>query len=55
MAHPFLLMQSRDPLDPMRGHEVECFADTLSVALSDVHVMNMMDRTPTKKDRKSVV
>ena len=50
MAHPFLLMQSRDPLDPMRGHEVECFADTLGVALSDVHVVDMMDRTPTKKE-----
>ena len=28
---PYLLLQSRDPGDPMREHEVLCFASSLGV------------------------
>jgi len=53
MAHPFLLMQSRDPLDPMRGHEVECFAGAMGVELSDVHVVDLIDRVPTAAELRA--
>jgi len=47
MRNPFLLMQSRDPTDPMREHEVECFAQSLAVGKGGVHVVDMQQRVPT--------
>ena len=47
MRHPYLLLQSRDATDPMREHEVECFASGLGVPVKSIHVVDMLDRVPT--------
>ncbi len=47
MRRPFLLLQSRDATDPMRDHEVECFARGLGVGEGDIRVVDMLAGTPT--------
>jgi GMP synthase (glutamine-hydrolysing) len=50
MRNPFLLLQSRDALDPMRNHEVECFATSLGVAKASIAVVDMQQRVPTNDE-----
>src|SRR5262245_55888710 len=50
MRNRFLLMQSRDALDPMRDHEVECFAQSLSIAKQGISVVDMQQRVPTREE-----
>jgi GMP synthase (glutamine-hydrolysing) len=45
---PYLLLQSRDPGDPMRDHEVECFATSLGVPRGAVEVVDMLATTPSR-------
>ena len=47
MRNPYLLLQSRDPTDPMRDHEVLCFAAGLGVSRAGIHVVDMLARVPT--------
>jgi GMP synthase (glutamine-hydrolysing) len=47
---PYLLLQSRDPGDPMREHEVMCFAASLGVAPGGIHVVDMLARVPTRHE-----
>jgi GMP synthase (glutamine-hydrolysing) len=44
---PYLLLQSRDPGDPMREHEVECFAVSLGVPRGGIDVVDMLAGTPS--------
>ena len=46
---PYLLVQCRDPGDPMREHEVECFERALSAGTGDarVGVVDALARVPT--------
>jgi GMP synthase (glutamine-hydrolysing) len=44
---PWLLLQSRDPGDPMKDHEVVCFARSLGVPRGSIRVVDMLARTPT--------
>jgi GMP synthase (glutamine-hydrolysing) len=53
MRNRFLLMQSRDALDPMREHEVECFAQSLSIAKQGISVVDMQQRVPTPQELTS--
>jgi len=46
----YLLMQSRDPGDPMRDHEVACFASSLGVAKGGIAVVDLLDRVPTRDE-----
>jgi GMP synthase (glutamine-hydrolysing) len=50
MKNPFLLLQSRDALDPMRAHEVECFAASLGIPKSSIAVVDMLQRVPTREE-----
>src|SRR5262245_41058039 len=43
---PYLLLQSRDPGDPMKDHEVECFAVSLGVPRGGIEVVDMLAGTP---------
>ena len=47
-SSPFLLLQSRDPGDPMRDHEVQCFASSLGVARGGISVVDMLADTPPR-------
>src|SRR5262245_5535847 len=53
MPNRFLLMQSRDALDPMRDHEVECFASSLAIARRGIAVVDMQQRVPTREELAS--
>jgi len=53
MRNPYLLMQSRDATDPMREHEVECFAQSLSIAPGGIRVVDMLQRVPTGEELAS--
>jgi GMP synthase (glutamine-hydrolysing) len=46
-SKPYLLLQSRDPGDPMRDHEVECFAMSLGVPRGGIEVFDMLAGTPS--------
>jgi GMP synthase (glutamine-hydrolysing) len=46
----YLLLQSRDPGDPMREHELLCFASSLGVARGGIGVVDMLARTPTRAE-----
>jgi len=50
MPRRYLLMQSRDPGDPMREHEVECFASSLGVARGGIAVVDLLARAPTREE-----
>lgn len=49
-AAPYLLLQSRDPGDPMREHEVQCFASSLGAASGGIAVVDMLDRVPSRDE-----
>lgn len=53
MRTPFLLLQSRDATDPMRAHEIECFASSLGVAPSGLGVVDMLARVPSGDELRS--
>lgn len=53
MRNPYLLMQSRDPTDPMREHEVLCFAQTLGIAVGGIRVVDLLERVPTAEELSS--
>ena len=46
----YLLLQSRDPGDPMREHELLCFASSLGVARGGITVVDMLDRVPRRAE-----
>jgi GMP synthase (glutamine-hydrolysing) len=47
---PYLLLQSRDPGDPMREHEVECFRSTLAMGPDELVVVDALERVPSKEE-----
>lgn len=47
---PYLLLQSRDPADPMRAHEVECFRAALGAKDGEVRVVDVLARLPTRDE-----
>lgn len=49
-ARPYLLLQCRDASDPMREHEVRCFATTLAAAVKRIHVVDMLARVPAPEE-----
>ncbi len=50
MAIPkFLLLQMRDPDDPMRVHEVECFADKLGCPEENILVHDLISSRPSQR------
>ena len=53
MRRSFLLLQSRDATDPMRAHEIACFASSLGVVGRDIDVVDMLARTPTRDELRS--
>src|SRR5207253_569260 len=46
----YLLLQSRDPDDPMREHELLCFASALGVARGGINVVDMLARVPERRE-----
>ena len=44
---PYLLLQSRDPGDPMKPHEVVCFTRALAAGIGGVRVVDVLERAPT--------
>ena len=46
---PYLLLQSRDPGDPMREHEVQCFASSLGVPPGGISVADMLAEPPSRE------
>jgi GMP synthase (glutamine-hydrolysing) len=43
----FLLLQTRNPHDPMRSQEVRCFARALSCKPDDIRVVDLLSRWPS--------
>ena len=50
MRRPFLLLQARNHDDPMLAHEVGCFADAMGLELTDLRVVNAVERLPTRAE-----
>ncbi|MHC5023848.1 MAG: type 1 glutamine amidotransferase [Planctomycetota bacterium] len=46
----YLLLQVRDDGDPMRGHEVRCFAEALLCRPEQIHVFDLLTRCPTVRE-----
>ncbi len=46
----FLLLQARNPGDPMAAHEVDCFADALSVAQGQITAWDLLSGVPGKRE-----
>ena len=46
----YLLLQSRDPGDPMREHEAECFRTALGAGRGEVGVIDALERVPTREE-----
>lgn len=49
-TRPLLLLQARNPDDPMRAHEVQCFAEALAIAPEALIVVNGLERLPTRAE-----
>jgi GMP synthase (glutamine-hydrolysing) len=47
---PYLLLQSRDPGDAMREHEVDCFLRALDAEAADLRVVDALVRVPTEAE-----
>ena len=47
---PLLLLQCRNPDDPMRQHEIECFVWHSGVARDAISVINVPERMPDRED-----
>jgi GMP synthase (glutamine-hydrolysing) len=47
---PFLLIQSRDPEDLMRGHEVACFCKAMGIRADELRVVDALERLPTQAE-----
>jgi GMP synthase (glutamine-hydrolysing) len=56
MSQPtrFLLLQVRNPDDPMREHEVQCFMRTLSAERAQIQVFDLLSACPTPDDLAQV-
>ena len=52
MTHPlhFLLLQVRDPDDPMREHEVQCFSRSLRCDRDQIRVFDLLSGVPTEPE-----
>jgi len=46
----YLLLQVRNPDDPMRGHEVGCFARALRTEPARIHTFDLLTGTPTASE-----
>jgi GMP synthase (glutamine-hydrolysing) len=53
-ASPFLLLQSRDPGDAMRRHEVECFVRALGISPGELSVTDVLERVPDARELRDV-
>jgi GMP synthase (glutamine-hydrolysing) len=49
-APRYLLLQVRNPDDPMRGHEVDCFLRALQAEQSQMQVFDLLGGCPTPAD-----
>lgn len=47
---PFLLLQARRPLDPMRDHEHGCFADAMGLDRDELRTLDVVRNAPTAGD-----
>ena len=52
MTHPlhFLLLQVRDPDDPMREHEVQCFSRSLRCDRDQIRVFDLLSGVPSEPE-----
>lgn len=46
----YLLLQVRNPDDPMRGHEIECFARELQCPTSNILIEDLLTRAPSRDE-----
>ena len=46
----FLLMQARNPGDPGRAHEQQCFEETLGVPAGSIRPWDLLSGTPQEQD-----
>jgi GMP synthase (glutamine-hydrolysing) len=49
----YLLLQARDPDDPIRGQEIECFARMLESSASRIDVVDLIRAVPTAAQLRS--
>ncbi len=55
LEHPrFLLLQVRNPDDPMREHEVSCFQRAFGTANGQIRVFDLLSGAPSEEDFDSV-
>lgn len=56
MSQPFrfLLLQVRNPDDPMREHEVQCFMRTLPAVREQIRVFDLLTACPTPDDLEQI-
>lgn len=54
MNRRYLLLQVRDDDDPMRGHEVLCFARALDCPAESIRCSNLLSGRPGRRDFESV-
>jgi len=50
----FLLLQVRNPDDPMRRHEVQCFSRALGVHQEQIQVFDLLSGCPTPSDLETI-
>ena len=50
----YLLLQVRNGHDPMRTHEVNCFARTLQCSLERIHVFDLLAGVPSRRELDAV-
>ncbi len=50
MPRPFLLLQARNADDPMLAHEVSCFREAMGLHDTELRVLNVVDRLPTRAE-----
>jgi GMP synthase (glutamine-hydrolysing) len=45
----FLLLQVRDPDDPMREHEIQCFSDSFRCDRDRIHIFDLLGGVPSQR------
>jgi GMP synthase (glutamine-hydrolysing) len=50
----YLLLQIRNPSDPMRNHEIGCFARVLKCDASRIRVFDLLSSAPTRRQLEEV-
>ncbi len=50
----FMLFQVRNPDDPMRQQEVDCFAQALGCGSNQIHVTSILQGVPTRRELDAV-